>query len=258
FTTRDELEYQFARQDREDLLMNQEKQNGVTDNFTQYGHNFWGTPSENNYGFGSSNISENIERLKKQFMTPNSPLSENNLLNNPSGYQSLLPENENKDLSTDPNCYMNFDGKTLELHNRNGLVNRLDAQSGQDEYQSAKYQNVKNKGPIPEGIYYANQDQRQSLTLENILLKLGDNLGIKMDKKSSWSGNPISWGLKRVWLKPDKNTNTHGRDGFSIHGGFSKGSAGCIDIPWQTDDLSDYLDNCQKSVPVQVKYPKKW
>ena len=94
FTTRDELEYQFARQEREHLLMDQEKQNGVTDNFTQYGHNFWGTPQENNYGFGSSNISENIERLSKQFMTPNSSLSENNLLNNPSGYQSLLPENE--------------------------------------------------------------------------------------------------------------------------------------------------------------------
>ncbi|MBO7243724.1 MAG: hypothetical protein J6V53_00385 [Alphaproteobacteria bacterium] len=50
----------------------------------------------------------------------------------------------------------------------------------------------------------------------------------------------------------------YGRDGFTIHGGFSKGSAGCIDIPWQTDDLSDYLDNCQETVPVHIKYPKKW
>ena len=56
------------------MIMNQEKQNGVTDNFTQYGHNFWGTPSENNYGFGSSNISENIERLKKQFNTYSQPV----------------------------------------------------------------------------------------------------------------------------------------------------------------------------------------
>ena len=33
---------------------------------------------------------------------------------------------------------------------------------------------------------------------------------------------------------------------------------GCIDIPWQTDKLSDYLDGCQDSVPVYVKYPKNW
>ena len=47
-------------------------------------------------------------------------------------------------------------------------------------------------------------------------------------------------------------------NGFSIHGGWSKGSAGCIDIPWQAQQLSDYLDNCQDSVPVYVKYPKNW
>ena len=38
----------------------------------------------------------------------------------------------------------------------------------------------------------------------------------------------------------------------------NKSSAGCIDIPWQTGKLSDYLDNCQDSVPVYVKYPKGW
>ena len=101
FTTRDELEYQFARQERENLLMDQEQQNGVTDNFTQYGHNFWGTPSENNYGFGSSNISENIERLQKTFMTPpiqpvvEQPKSAGSLFDTPVGYQSLLSNDEN-------------------------------------------------------------------------------------------------------------------------------------------------------------------
>ena len=42
--------------------------------------------------------------------------------------------------------------------------------------------------------------------------------------------------------------------GFMIHGGLSKGSAGCIDIPWQTGRLSDFLDGCQESVPVYVRY----
>lgn len=79
-----------------------------------------------------------------------------------------------------------------------------------------------------------------------------------MQQKSGWSGNPISWGTKRVWLQPDANTNTYGRSGFTIHGELTKGSAGCIDIPWQTGKLSNYLDDCQDSVPLYVKYPKDW
>ena len=73
-----------------------------------------------------------------------------------------------------------------------------------------------------------------------------------------WRGDPAAWGTKRVWLRPDANTNTYGRSGFSIHGELTKGSAGCIDIPWQTGKLSNYLDSCQYSVPVYVNHPKKW
>ncbi len=164
--------------------------------------------------------------------------------------------------NNDPNCYMTFDGKNLNLYNNNGLVSSLDAQSGHNDYQSSIYQPIENKGPLPEGTYYANQDERQNIDL----LDTGIGIGVKvlefLTRKNipygSWKGGPISWGLRRVWLKPDENTNTYGRDGFTIHGGLNKGSAGCIDIPWQTDELSDYLDNCQFSVPVNVKYPKNW
>lgn len=153
---------------------------------------------------------------------------------------------------------MTFNGQNLNLYNNTGQVGSLGAQSGHDDFQSAQYQNVADKGPIPEGIYYANQDQRQSLTPQNIALKLGEKLGLDMQRKSGWSGNPISWGTSRVWLQPDVNTNTYGRSGFTIHGGLAKGSRGCIDIPWQTGKLNNYLDECQDSVPVYVKYPKKW
>lgn len=47
-----------------------------------------------------------------------------------------------------------------------------------------------------------------------------------------WKGSLPAWGTKRVWLRPDDNTNTYGRSGFTIHGGLTKGFAGCIDIPW--------------------------
>ena len=171
-------------------------------------------------------------------------------------------------IQNDPNCYVEFDGNNVDLYkygqsNGNRLLNgqlqgNLNGQSGDDYHQGSIYQNVANHGPIPEGTYYANQDQRQSLTLKDVALKLGEKLGISTNQKSNWSGNPTAWGTKRVWLQPDTNTNTYGRSGFSIHGGLSKGSAGCIDIPWQTGKLSDYLDGCQDSVPVYVKYPKKW
>ena len=85
FTTRDELEYQFARDKREQDLMKQYNAQGITSNYPQYGTNFWGN-SANNYGFGSSNISANIENMQNtlnqevQYAQPN---MENNINQNP-------------------------------------------------------------------------------------------------------------------------------------------------------------------------------
>lgn len=81
------------------------------------------------------------------------------------------------------------------------------------------------------------------MTPKDVALKLGEKLGINTNQKSNWSGNPMSLGTPRVWLQPDVNTNTYGRFGFTIHVGLAKGSRGCIDIPWQTDKLSNYLDS---------------
>lgn len=173
-------------------------------------------------------------------------------------YGDTPPPSAQTQNGNEPNCYMTFDGQNLGLYNDKRQVGSLEAQSGQDDFQSAQYQNVADKGPIPEGTYYADQDQRQSLTLKNIALKTAEKLGINTNQKSGWSGNPISWGTSRVWLQPEANTNTYGRDGFSIHGGLTKGSRGCIDIPWQTGKLNNYLDDCQSSVPIYVKYPKGW
>ena len=61
FSTRDELEYQFARQNKENQLIQNYNNQGITKNYPQYGTNFWGGSSNNNYGFGSSNIHDNIE-----------------------------------------------------------------------------------------------------------------------------------------------------------------------------------------------------
>ncbi len=248
FTTRDELEYQFARDKREQDLMKQYNAQGITKNYPQYTTNFWGN-SANNYGFGMTNIGSNIVNMKNT--TPPIPVA------------TAIPQQQT---SNNPNCYVEFNGNNVDLYkygqyNGNKLQNgqlqgNLSGQSGDDYHQSSVYQNVANHGPIPEGTYWADQKQRQNIGLLDAVL--GAITKVFNLPYGAWKGSIPAWGTKRVWLRPDTNTNTYGRSGFSIHGGLTKGSAGCIDIPWQTGKLSNYLDNCQDSVPVYVKYPNGW
>ena len=248
FTTRDEIEYQFARNKREQDLMKQYNAQGITSNYPQYTTNFWGN-SANNYGFGMTNIADNIANMKNT--------------QTPIPVATAIPQQQT---SNNPNCYVEFDGNNVDLYkygqyNGNKLQNgqlqgNLSGQSGDDYHQSSVYQNVANHGPIPEGTYWADQKQRQNIGLLDAVL--GGITKVFNLPYGAWKGSIPAWGTKRVWLRPDTNTNTYGRSGFSIHGGLTKGSAGCIDIPWQTGKLSNYLDNCQDSVPVYVKYPNGW
>lgn len=73
FSTQDEVQYQTARVNRENELMSQMNSQGVTD-YPQYGTNFWGNSADNNYGFGTSNIANNIENIKSS-MSPMSQMT---------------------------------------------------------------------------------------------------------------------------------------------------------------------------------------
>ncbi len=64
FTTRDEVAYQTARQQRENQIMQNYNGQGINQDYPQYGTDFWGHSSENNYGFGASQISPNIENIQ--------------------------------------------------------------------------------------------------------------------------------------------------------------------------------------------------
>ena len=76
FSTRDELEYQNARLTRENQLAeNFAKQGIAEENYPKYGTNFWGQTSENNYGFGTSNISQNVQDVTNRL---NSMATQNN------------------------------------------------------------------------------------------------------------------------------------------------------------------------------------
>ncbi|MBO7097354.1 MAG: hypothetical protein J6W11_01795 [Alphaproteobacteria bacterium] len=66
FSLRDEIEYQYAREKRENELKEHYKAQGITKNYPQYGINFWGNAA-NNYGFGRTNIAGNIANMKNNF-----------------------------------------------------------------------------------------------------------------------------------------------------------------------------------------------
>ncbi len=62
-------------------------------------------------------------------------------------------------------------------------------------------------------------------------------------------------GSYRFWLRPKADTNTFGRDNFSIHGGWFPGSAGCIDLTSKMDDFADLMQALgQDDIDVRVDY----
>ena len=64
FSNRDEIEYQIAREARENQIIQNYNNQGITENYPQYTTNFWGSSPENNYGFGTSKIHNNIENMQ--------------------------------------------------------------------------------------------------------------------------------------------------------------------------------------------------
>ena len=119
FSTRDELEYQFARQNKENQLIQNYNNQGITKNYPQYGTNFWGN-SDNNYGFGSSKIHNNIENMQNQSNLGNSN-------NTQWGMNNEQPNNINSgygQTNTQPQTY-NIFGNNNALQNTPNLAQGL-------------------------------------------------------------------------------------------------------------------------------------
>lgn len=149
---------------------------------------------------------------------------------------------------------LDFDGKYLRFIRDGKLVLVLNAMSGNPDYQNRKYQNVRDKGPLPEGSYRVKQDKIQNMDLENAFYGAAKLIGIK---KGTFPGSYYSWGKTRVWLEPFSSNNMHGRNNFTIHGGATMGSAGCIDIPGHTKEFFDVLRKYGKDIILNVHYDKE-
>ncbi len=249
FTTRDEVAYQTARQQRENRIMQNYNGQGISKDYPQYGTDFWGNSPENNYGFGASQILSNVENMQ------NTPVPNvQNLSQNFKQQVTDAPLTQNND------TYLDFNGQELRWHQNNEVTNSWRAMSGQPDYQCKEFTNVPNKGPIPEGQWIVRQSNLQNF----------DDLSLKDKAKSyigsitklfgvpagSWPGAQAAWGNYRVWLEPAQETNTLGRTDLSIHGGWDYRSAGCIDLAPNMDDFKKMFQNHGNDMRLNVKYDK--
>ena len=97
---------------------------------------------------------------------------------------------------------------------------------------SRDHQGDINYGPIPEGRYYISPREVQHFKDLSLAQKMGSIIG-----KGPFPKGRVAWGDDRVWIKPERvivqdptGNGFVSRGGFSIHGGLTPGSAGCIDL----------------------------
>ena len=144
-----------------------------------------------------------------------------------------------------------FDGKNLTIYEIGIPIHKWSAVSGRPSYQDPSYQREKGKGPLPEGMYLARQSKYQERSEQNFIERA---ISLAPGKWTAWPGGSIAWGEQRVWLEPSKDTNTYGRDNFSIHGGSVPGSAGCIDLTGQMSEFAQWYKENDKDIIIHVKY----
>ena len=128
FSLRDEIAYQMARSERERQLIKNLNSQGITKDYPQYGTNFWGGNADNNYGFGSSDISENIENVTNSLKNKGFSLDQN------TGAIAVVPQQ--KQTLAQPN--------TTAIGQNNALGQQNNALGQQNNALSLQNQNAEN------------------------------------------------------------------------------------------------------------------
>ncbi|PLX43071.1 MAG: hypothetical protein C0609_09055 [Deltaproteobacteria bacterium] len=91
----------------------------------------------------------------------------------------------------------------------------------------------KNEGPIPPGKYLLDTDD--------------------ISWTMPWRSFLGDWGNYRAPLHPLPGTDTHGREGFFLHGGCIPGSAGCIDVGEDDNKLFPKFEEMRGVLPLWVE-----
>ena len=163
FSTRDEVQYQFARQEREKQMADNLTQQGIEpENYPQLGTAFWGN-SDNNYGFGSSNIHDNIENRN------NNPFENTvNTFGQSQTGQSygLENNNQNQNLSWPQSYGLGSENQTFGQENNNstqwGLNNTPLAQNNNNNTLSGNLFGNNNLFNQTQSVWNKNQYQTQT------------------------------------------------------------------------------------------------
>lgn len=147
-------------------------------------------------------------------------------------------------------AYASFDGTSMNLHsqtNKEGnlapatlslpAVSGRPNDAGKFDY-SQKREAMPDVGPLPEGNYTLDPAKIRLLTLkDDVVGKTMAWTQLFDEKVGAFPGGSSAWGLGRMPIDPsvvqvfDPSTSTFiSRSGFTVHGGTSPGSAGCIDL----------------------------
>ncbi len=148
---------------------------------------------------------------------------------------------------------LQFNGQTLTLEEDGVSFGSFTAISGKPGYSTPEYQGFRNHGPIPEGTYNLGPVQRASPA--DIIVGLIGKIAAPFEiKVGAWPGGPVAWGQERIDLTPVDPNAALGRSGFTIHGGWYPGSAGCIDLTASMPLLADVIENIGLNIQLVVKY----
>lgn len=147
-------------------------------------------------------------------------------------------------------AYAAFNGTSLTLNyqtNTGGnlvpasfttpAVSGRPGENGTFDYSPAR-QAMSATGPIPEGSYSLDPSKVRELTFGDELIGKGFSWTQLAGRKvGSFPGGSDAWGMGRMPIEPnsvqvcDPSTSLMvNRFGFTVHGGTSAGSAGCIDL----------------------------
>ena len=99
--------------------------------------------------------------------------------------------------------HLKFNGSKICYIKKESKENCWAAVSGRKNHQSAKFQNLKNKGPLPKGAWIVRLNEYQKMTdrswIEMVLTAVG---------RTSWPGEESAWGRNRIWIHPIGGTKT--------------------------------------------------
>lgn len=146
-----------------------------------------------------------------------------------------------------------FDGSKRTLFGADGSTQTFPARSDRLDSNlnsQPNLQDVVGVGPIPEGRWSFNPQEIQQYSNSGAGARIREYLG-----GTAWPGGESSWGSQRVWLHPESYRGP--RSGFTIHGGDTFGSRGCIDLACYGSAFFGTVDKSIQYIPLFVDFRKK-